>query len=102
MREIKYQAWDKDAKRMIEWRELLDYGSGLAEYLQNPGELTFREYTGLKDKNDKEIYEGDILQWETDEGEVMTHEVVWADGDDGDHFLSGFTGKFIKDVTETI
>ena len=62
MREIKYQAWDTKDKRMIEWQELLDYGSGLVEYIINPRELIFREYTGLQDCNNEDIYEGDIVK----------------------------------------
>jgi len=81
MREIKYQAWDTNDERMISWQELLDYGSGLADYLQHPRELIFREYTGLKDLVGKEIYEGDILSfglW-SDTQKPCLHKIYWND-----------------------
>jgi hypothetical protein len=53
MREIKFRAWDKDRKKMI---GPFHVGSMLAEY--RPPEM---QYTDLKDRNGKEIYEGDII-----------------------------------------
>ncbi len=53
MREIKFRAWSNTAKVMHpEWKKLDDEN----------GEYILMQYTGLKDKNGKEIYEGDVLR----------------------------------------
>lgn len=58
-REIKFRAWHEQGK-MIGWEELkyfVDLGSCFNDYKT----LTLMQYTGLKDKNGKEIYEGDVV-----------------------------------------
>lgn len=66
MREIKFRAWYKQGKYMMN-DFLIDCETGEPMTFNEDNELVIddelevMQYTGLKDKNGKEIYEGDIL-----------------------------------------
>lgn len=74
MKEVKFRAWNKNMKRMFYTYEagVTDGSTDLLE-INMPQGFILMQYTGLEDKNDKGIYEGDILVAETpydeDEGE---------------------------------
>ena len=74
MREIKFRAWDKENSKMIYEipLETVNFYGSLSEFFKY---TTLMQYTGLKDKNGVEIYEGDLVV--SDDSEGLYGEVSW-------------------------
>lgn len=70
MREIKFRAWDKDLKRWTNYSiaddlpRFYDKHAECWETDQEGERFILCQYTGLKNYNGKEIYEGDIVRSE--------------------------------------
>ncbi len=59
MRKVKFKVWDKVHKEMLDWEQVK---TEMVFTNMDDKNLVFLQYTGILDKNGKQIYENDIVK----------------------------------------
>jgi len=88
MKVLKFRAWDLIENRMLQWGDIMNLPAWEI-FPGTPDAFIVMQYTGLKDMNGKEIYEGDIIDIHQTVNGCNLFVIVWSD--------IGFSARYLID-----
>lgn len=100
MRDIRFRAWDTDNKLWVDKGNLRlnGWGKSWSGDLFDRCNYALMQFTGLHDRNGKEIYEGDIVAFTSSSNQKVRWPIVWDTGE-GRWCFGYDTGEPAKNIT---
>jgi uncharacterized phage protein (TIGR01671 family) len=97
MREIKFRSYHKKYKKMLN----IEHTINMPNPITDSEERAYMQFTGLFDKNNKEIYEGDICKFEHRIKKICgTGRISWED--EGGYWKAETTLPFLMHTADSI
>jgi len=101
-RTLKFRAWNREQMVSPDYLDRAGHAHWKEDSIPNHSGVhnhPLMQFTGMVDDNQKEVFEGDIVQYEHEDGAVIA-QVIFQTCDDESMWISGFAFEFVRQKFE--